>query len=155
VVVVISIAYHQHSLLFPLFIGMSASIKGLFKLITPKFLVLLFKNSLFLKIKQLIIRSSTRFVVLSHKPWRHRIRWFRSSLSNRILRIIAYYMQLPLWLKQLVFGNRVAYYSAGDSELVKKDDLHHSESTRHNKTAQRYMEICYTGRSATQVVYAL
>jgi len=57
--------------------------------------------------------------------------------------------------KQLVFGNRVAYYSAGDSELVKKDDLHHSESTRHNKTARRNLEIRYTGRCTTQVVYAL
>ena len=81
---------------------MSVSIKGLFKQLTPKFLVLLFKNSLFLKIKQLLIRGSTRFVVLSHKPWRHRMRWLKTTLSNTILGIIRHYMQAPLWLRTAI-----------------------------------------------------
>lgn len=102
VAVVIFITYQQRTLLLPLFIGMSVSIKGLFKQLTPKFLVLLFKNSLFLKIKQLLIRSSTRFVVLSHKPWRHRMRWLKTTLSNTILRLIRYYMQAPLWLRTAI-----------------------------------------------------
>ena len=98
----IYITYHQRTLLLPLFVGMSVSIKGLFKQLTPKFLVLLFKNSLFLKIKQLLIRGSTRFVVLSHKPWRHRVRWLKTTLSNTILGIIRYYMQAPLWLRTAI-----------------------------------------------------
>ena len=117
VAAVIFITYQQRTLLLPLFIGMSVTIKGLFKQLTPKFLVLLFKNSLFLKIKQLLIRSSTRFVVLSHKPWRHRMRWLKTTLSNTILKLIRYYMQAPLWLRTaialgLLFATATSSYVA-------------------------------------------
>lgn len=102
VAVVIAVTYYQRSFLVPLFFGMSVTIKGLFKLLTPKFLVLLFKNSVFLKIKQLLIRGSTRFVVLSHRPWRHRMRWIKTSLSQFILRVIRYYIEAPLWLRTAI-----------------------------------------------------
>ena len=90
-VVVIAITYFQHTILLPLFIGMSGLLKGLIKLFTPKFLVLLFKNSLFLKIKQVLIRSSTRFVVLSHKPWRHRMKWLKAAVSQTALKTCLLY----------------------------------------------------------------
>lgn len=102
VVAVIVITYYHHTLLLPLFIGLSTTLKGLLRLLTPKFLVLLFKNSLFLKIKQLLIKSSTRFVVLSHKPWRHRMRWIKSSISKTSLNIIKYYLLSPLWLRTAI-----------------------------------------------------
>jgi len=81
---------------------MSATLKGLFKLLTPKFLVLLFKNSLFLKIKQLLIRASTRFAVLSHKPWRHKMRSLKTSVSRTSLKVIQHYLEFPLWLRTAI-----------------------------------------------------
>jgi len=102
VVVVIAITYYQRTLLLPLFIGLSATLKSWVKLLTPKFLVLLFKNSLFLKIKQLLIRASTRFAVLSHKPWRHKLRSLKSSISRTSLRIIQLYLESPLWLRTAI-----------------------------------------------------
>ncbi len=81
---------------------MSASIKGTLKLLTPKFVILFFKNSLFLKLKQFLIKSSTRFVVLSHKPWRHRMRWIKVSSAKSILKAIQLYTQSPLWVRTAI-----------------------------------------------------
>lgn len=78
---------------------MSAIIKAAFKLLTPDFVVLLFKNSLFLKLKQFLIKSSTRFVILSHKPWRHRVRWVKAYISKFVLQVIQRYTQAPLWAR--------------------------------------------------------
>lgn len=115
--VVIAIAYSQHVLLLPLFIGMSGVLKGALKLLTPKFLVLLFKNSLFLKIKQLLIRSSTRFVVLSHKPWRLRMKWLKATISQTALSILQLYLQSPLWLRTAI-ALGLLFATASSSYLV-------------------------------------
>lgn len=102
VVAVFAITFLHHTLLLPVFIGLSTTLKALVKLLTPKFLVLLFKNSLFLKVKQLLIRGSTRFVVLSHKPWRHKLRKIKSTISHLVLSVIRLYMNSPLWIRTAI-----------------------------------------------------
>ncbi len=97
--VVLVIVYFQHTYLLPLFVGMTTWLKSLLKLLTPKFAVLFFKNSLFLKLKQFLIRSSTRFVVLSQKPWRHKMRSAKTTLSKMLLQVLQSYMVSPLWLR--------------------------------------------------------
>jgi len=104
-------------LLLPLFIGLSATLKGLFKLLTPKFLVLLFKNSLFLKIKQLLIRASTRFAFLSHKPWRHKLRSLKASSSRTVLKLIQLYLSSPLWLRTTI-ALGILFATASSSYVV-------------------------------------
>lgn len=98
----IFITYHQKTFLLPLFVGMSTWFKAILKLLTPKFAVLFFKNSLFLKAKQVLIKSSTRFVVLSHKPWRHRMRLVKNQISQTILRLIRLYIESPLWMRTAI-----------------------------------------------------
>ena len=116
-VIVIAITYHQRTLLLPLFIGLSAMLKGLFKKLTPKFVVLLFKNSLFLKIKQLLIRASTRFAVLSHKPWRHKLRSLKAAISRTVLRVIQLYLDSPLWLRTTI-ALGILFATASSSYVV-------------------------------------
>lgn len=99
VLMVVVITYLHHTLLLPLFVGMLITLKAWLKLLTPKFFVLFFKNSIFLKSKQLLIKSSTRFVVLSHKPLQHKIRQFKSLISNIVLSLIGFYQQSPLWVR--------------------------------------------------------
>jgi len=117
VVIAITITWHQRSLLLPIFIGLSATLKGWLKLLTPKFLVLLFKNSLFLKVKQILIRASTRFAVLSHKPWRHKLRSLKASISRTSLKIIQLYLNSPLWLRtSIALG--ILFVTASSSYVV-------------------------------------
>ena len=116
-VVVIAIALSRHTFLLPIFIGMSTMLKGMVKTLTPKFMVLLFKNSVFLKLKQILIKSSTRFFVLSHKPWRHRMRWAKASISAAILKIIRKYLDSPLWLRTLI-ALGLLFATASSSYLV-------------------------------------
>lgn len=86
-------------------------------MLTPKFLVLLFKNSLFLKIKQLLIRSSTRFVVLSHKPWRLRMKWLKTRISQTALHILQLYLHSPLWLRTAI-ALGLLFATASSSYLI-------------------------------------
>ena len=92
-------------------------LKGLVKVLTPKFVVLIFKNSLFLKIKQLLIKGSTRFVVLSHKPWRHRLRSLKISISASLLKILQLYMQSPLWVRTAI-ALTLLFATASSSYLI-------------------------------------
>lgn len=96
---------------------MSGLLKGLVKVLTPKFLVLLFKNSLFLKVKQLLIRSSTRFVVLSHKPWRLRMKWLKAAIAQTALNVLQLYLRSPLWLRTAI-ALGLLFATASSSYLV-------------------------------------
>lgn len=117
IAVVALITFYHHTLLLPVFVGMFASFKGLLKFLTPKFLVLFFKNSIFLRIKQILIKSSTRFVVLSHRPWRHLIRNIKDKISRTVLEIIAAYMSAPLWLRTVI-ALGVLFTTASSSYVV-------------------------------------
>ena len=100
-IVLITVYYH-HTFLFPVFVGMVAAFKGWFKLLTPKFLFLLFKNSVFIKFKQLLIGGSTRLLVYSHKPWRRHLRAIKNRISQSILETINFYTGSPLWLRTAI-----------------------------------------------------
>ena len=95
-------AYYHHTLLLPVFVGMAAMLKSWLKLLTPKFLFLLLKNSVFIKLKQVLISGSTRLLVFSHKPWRHRLRSIRKRISQSILATINFYTGSPLWLRTAI-----------------------------------------------------
>ena len=94
-----AIAYWQHTLLLPLFVGLFALLKSFLKLLSPQFLMPIIKNSIYLNIKQRLIKNSTRVVMLSHRPWRHKLRNLQIVVTQWVKKIISLYLQSALWLR--------------------------------------------------------
>ena len=98
IVVIGTIIYH-HTLVVPLFLGLLAGAKALLKALTPKLALFFVKNSLALKLRQLLIRGSAHFLVLTHKPWRLQIRQARLQLTGLVIDGFRRYLNSPLWIR--------------------------------------------------------
>jgi len=108
------IAIAQQSLLVPLYLSLLAWLKsslvsvitGTFKWMagwfTPKFTLAFFKNSLFLQIRQALIKVSTHLFVMSHTPWRRRLANLRVAVFEFAKQIFNRYTQSPLWLRSAI-----------------------------------------------------
>ncbi len=99
VLTVTAIVVYQDTPFIPLFLGLLASVKALLKAITPKLVLLGAKNSLTLKIRQLLLRGSTRFLVMSHRPWRRKFRTMKTLLASLPVSLFRHYLGYPLWVR--------------------------------------------------------
>jgi len=102
VVTVVAIVYHQQTLLLPLYLSLLTWGKALLKSLTPKLVVALLKNSIFLKIRGVLIQSSTRFFVLSHRPWRRRLGVWRVQAIESVKNAYQRYTASALWIRSAV-----------------------------------------------------
>jgi hypothetical protein len=102
VVSVTAIVFHQKTLLLPLYLSLLAWVKTAFKSLTPKLVVALLKNSIFLKIRGVVIQLSTRFFVLSHRPWRRTLGLWKDRAVDFIKTVYRRYTGSALWLRSAV-----------------------------------------------------
>jgi len=92
------VAYYQ-AFLIPVFLGLYTAAKALLKTFTPKVLLLFAKNSLVIKLRQTVVRSSAQWLFLSHKPVRQRLRSAKSTAAALLISLAKSYFELPLWIK--------------------------------------------------------
>lgn len=97
--VVIGIIIYHHTLVIPIFLGLLTAGKALLKALTPKLALFFVKNSIALKLRQLAIRGSTHFLVLTYKPWRLRIRQARLKVIGLIISGFRRYRSSALWIR--------------------------------------------------------
>jgi len=102
VVTVVAIVFHQQTLLLPLYLSLLSWVKAAFKSLTPKLVVALLKNSIFLKIRSALIQISTRFFVLSHRPWRRTLGLWKDRAIEIVKAIYQRYTGSALWLRSAV-----------------------------------------------------
>ena len=108
--VVVAIVVHGHTLFVPLTLGLLAWSKqlvvGWAKLLTPKLALVVVKNGAVIKARDVVVGSATRFLVLSHRPWRRGLLAVRLALAGASARagraLLARWLVLPLWLRCLV-----------------------------------------------------
>ncbi|MEE9319274.1 MAG: hypothetical protein V3U76_02400 [Granulosicoccus sp.] len=96
---VVAIVVYSDTLVLPLFLGLLTWGKAFLKSLTPKFALLLLKNSIFIQIRRLVTSATAHFFVKSHKPWR---RWLTNAKTTMLIwlkHVFAGYMSSPLWLR--------------------------------------------------------
>ncbi len=100
-VVTLIVSYHE-TFFVPVFIGLLTSLKAMSKSLTPKLLLLFAKNSLILKLRQTLMRGSTQLLVLSHRPWRQRLRALKVQAIGLLSQMIERYLRCALWLRTTI-----------------------------------------------------
>lgn len=100
-IVIFTVIYHQ-TFFIPIFLGLLTLVKTLLNSLTPEFIILLVKNSLFVKLRQFIARGSAHFLVLSHRPSRLKLRTIKLRATAFVIELFRRYMRLPLWLRTLI-----------------------------------------------------
>lgn len=100
---VLMISVYRHSLFVPLFLGvftwLKATLSVLIQSVTPKLAWALAKNSLVIKLRDLVVKGLTELAVLSHRPWRRRLLGIKSEVSGIALGVLRRYVASPLWLR--------------------------------------------------------
>lgn len=101
--VVVLISTYRHSWFLPIFLGAITWLKVLLtswlKLITPKLAIALVKNSIVIKIRDVLVKSLTEFAVYTHKPWRRRVIAIKTTLVELSLSVFRRYLASPLWVR--------------------------------------------------------
>lgn len=101
-VTVVAIIVYSDTLVLPIFLGLLTWGKALLKSLTPKFALLLLKNSVFIQIRRLITSATTHFFVKSHKPWRRWLTSAKTTLLTWLKHVFARYMSSPLWVRSVI-----------------------------------------------------
>ena len=86
-------------MVIPIFLGLVTLLRAISKSITPKLVLLIVKNSLIIKIRQIITRGSAHLVVLSHRPARQKLRTLKVTITNFLAGLFRRYMGSRLWIR--------------------------------------------------------
>jgi len=100
--VVIAITTYKEQIVLPLFLGLITWGKAFFKTLTPKLGVVLFKNSVVIQLRRMIVQMSTHFFVKSHTPWRRALLNIKNRVTNWFKLIFKLYWQSPLWVRTAI-----------------------------------------------------
>jgi hypothetical protein len=98
-VTVVAIVVYSDTLVLPIFLGLLTWGKAFLKSLTPKFALLLLKNSIFIQIRRLVTSATAHFVVKSHKPWRRWLINAKTTMLAWLRHAFARYMSSPLWVR--------------------------------------------------------
>lgn len=106
-----------HQLIIPIFLGLITWGKLWLKALTPKLGLLLFKNSVFMQLRRLIVRLSAHLFVKSHKPWRRFFTRLRLAVVDLVSGVFQGYLGLPLWMRTTI-AIAVLVATAGSSFAI-------------------------------------
>jgi len=116
-VTVVAIVVYSDTLVLPIFLGLLTWGKAFLKSLTPKFALLLLKNSAFIQIRRLIAEATTHFFVKSHKPWRRWLTSTKTTLLAWLKHVFARYRGSPLWVRSAI-AIALLLATAGSSAAV-------------------------------------
>lgn len=106
VLLVILISTWQHSLFVPIYLGIFTALKSTLgawiKLATPKFFVALAKNSLAIKLRDVLVKAVAEVTVFTHRPWRRRVLGIKQAATDVCWAALRHYLAYPLWLRSLI-----------------------------------------------------